>query len=870
MSPAFSIAHYRVTCKLGEGGMGEVWRATDTKLGRDVAIKILPEAFARDADRMARFTREAHVLASLNHPNIAAIYGVEERALIMELAEGPTLAGRIAHGAMPVEEALPILQQLVDALEYAHEKNIIHRDLKPANIKIAPEGKAKVLDFGLAKAMTPETLAADPASSPTLTMRDTRAGTLLGTAAYMAPEQARGHNVDKRADIWAFGVVVYEMLAGRQLFGGQTVSDTLAAVLRQEPEWDDIPVRMRRLLRLCLQKDPRNRLRDIGDARALITETVEHQPSTRPARLSVTPWIVSGVLAVALATAGAGWWRATRPVEHPLTRLSMDLGSDAVPGANLTVAISPDGRRLVFPARGPDGKQQLATRLLDELKSTLLTGTENGADPFFSPDGQWIGFFAKAELKKISVHGGVPLPLLGVLSPGGGAWGDDGNIIVASAVSGPLNRISAAGGKPQPLTKLVHGELSHRWPQILPHGEAVLFTASPSVANAENSKIEAISLKTDRIKILQQGSYGRYLPSGHLVYVHQGVLFGIRLDAERLEVQGAPTPLPDDLAANPVTGGGQFSFSGNGTMVYAAGKSAAQSTGFAWLDSSGAIRPLISEAGANSPHVSPDGQKLAFSSGGEIYIYDMERGTRTRLTIAGDAIAPIWAPDSRHIVFCSGYSLFWIRSDGAGRAQRLLDSPSPLFASSISPDGRHLAYFEMNPETDFDIWTLPLDVTDPDHPKVGKPEEYVRTLYRDALPQFSPDGRWIAYRSDETGSREIHVRPFPAAWGGRWQISNGGGLFAFWSKNGRELFYETADNQIMVVDYKVDGASFVAGKPRLWSEKRLLFVGGVNADLAPDGKRFVMLMAPETGTEKGSVHVTMLLNFFDEVKRRIP
>jgi serine/threonine-protein kinase len=403
LAPQTSIAHYRIISKLGQGGMGEVWRATDTKLGRDVAIKVLPEAFARDESRMARFKREAQVLASLNHPNIAAIYGVEDCALVMELVEGPILAERIAHGPMAMDEALPLVRQIVEALEYAHDKGIIHRDLKPANIKVTPQGRVKVLDFGLAKAMEASPAAApNPQSSPTLTMRDTALGVILGTAGYMAPEQARGQAVDQRADIWAFGVVLWEMVTGRTLFAGHTVADTLAAVLKAEPDWERAPVQWRRLLRNCLMKDPQHRLRYIGDALRLIDE--EEPAATKlPARRTIVPWAVA-VFSIMVAVACLEY--ATRPVDRPLTRLNVDLGPDALPGLGLTVAISPDGRRLVFPARGPDGKQRLATRLLDQLQSTLLPGTEEGSDPFFSPDGQWVGFFSNGQIKKVSVQGG--------------------------------------------------------------------------------------------------------------------------------------------------------------------------------------------------------------------------------------------------------------------------------------------------------------------------------------------------------------------------------------------------------------------------------------------------------------------------------
>src|SRR5712691_11022767 len=395
MSPQ-TIAHYRITAKLGQGGMGEVWRATDTKLNRDVAIKILPQAFAQDPDRMARFTREAQVLASLNHPNIAAIYGVEDRALVMELVEGPTLAERMEKRAMPLEEALPIAWQIAEALAYAHERGVVHRDLKPANVKVTPEGRVKVLDFGLASlAQASASDTPTTASSPTLTMRATIAGVIMGTAGYMSPEQARGAAVDKRADIWAFGVVLYEMLTGRRLFEGPTVSDTLAAVLTREPEWDRVPASMRKLLRLCLAKDAKERLREIGDARFLVEE-----PKSAPSSRTV-PWAVAGLLALVAAVAPWLVWRAMRPVEHPLLSLSVDLGPDAVPGRDTTAAISPDGTRMVYPARRADGKQALAIRLLSQPNGSLLSGTEEGINPFFSPDGHWIGYFCGGKLKKV-------------------------------------------------------------------------------------------------------------------------------------------------------------------------------------------------------------------------------------------------------------------------------------------------------------------------------------------------------------------------------------------------------------------------------------------------------------------------------------
>jgi serine/threonine-protein kinase len=869
MGPQQSIAHYRIISKLGEGGMGEVWRATDTKLGREVALKILPASFGQDPDRMARFKREAKLLASLNHPNIAQIHGIEDRALVMELVEGQTL-----RGPLPLETALDYARQIADALGAAHEKGIVHRDLKPANIMVTPNGVVKVLDFGLAKAA--DVPGGDSSNKSTLTLSPTRTGLILGTAAYMAPEQARGQAIDKRADLWAFGCVLYEILTGEQAFTGENTTDILAAIVTKQPDVSKAPTKVRRLLCRCMEKDPKKRLQDIGDAWDLL-EGLEG-PAAAPG--SKAPWLAAAVLSVAAA---AGWffaWRATRPIDHPLIRLSVDLGPGALPALNLTVAISPDGRRLVFPARGPDGKQQLATRLLDQAQATLLPGTEGGRDPFFSPDGQWIGFFNGVEIKKVSVLGGAALTVGDVSNNMVGAsWGEDGYIVYAPGSTLPLVRIPNAGGTPQAVTRLAAAETTHRWPQVLPGGGAVLFTASHSVTGMENANIEAVSLKTGQIKVLERGGYyGRYLPSGHLVYIRQGALFGVKFDPARLELRGTPVPLLDDVAATPFTGGGQFDFSGApsapGTFVYSAGKTVAQAWQLAWLDGSGKVQPLMAASGAYGlPRVSPDGRKVAVvDDRSDVYIHDLERNNTKRLTFTGDSNIPVWAPDGKHILFAkSANSIVWMRSDGAGEPIRLLESPNLPRPWSVSPDGRQLAYLEQTPETGLDLWTVPIDLTDPDHPKAGKPEPFLRTPANELLPQFSPDGRWIAYRSEETGSSEIYVRPFPAAREGKWQISTGGGLYACWSNNGRELFYETADHRIMVVDYTVDGTSFIPGEPRLWSDTHLFYTGTSNLDLAPDGKRFIVLALPEAASaEKGSVRVTMLLNFFDELKRKIP
>jgi serine/threonine-protein kinase len=888
MSPQSSIAHYRITAKLGKGGMGEVWRATDTKLVRDVAIKILPETFAQDPDRLARFTREAQVLASLNHPHIAAIYGVEERALVMELVPGPTLAERIAQGPIPLDEALPIAQQIAEALEYAHERGVIHRDLKPANIKIPPEGRVKVLDFGLARALGNEPASGDPASSPTLTMSPTVAGMILGTAAYMSPEQAKGKPVDKRADIWAFAAVLAEMLTGKPLYSGETISDTLAAVIMKEPDLQRLPAAtptsVRRLLRRCLEKDGQRRLRDIGEARIAIQDTLAGALPEEPAVAPTAPsrnaiaWAVTALMTLAFLTTGVLLWRATRLVDHPLVRLNVDLGPDALTGLSTTVSISPDGRRLVFPARGPDGKQLLATRLVNQSQTTLVTGTVGGQDPFFSPDGEWVGFFAENKLRKISVQGGAPVTLCEAVNPRGGSWGEDGNIVAALNQLSPLSRVPEAGGVPQRLTKLSSGEATHRWPQVLRGGQAILFTTAHTTIGMEDADIAVMAVKSGVTKILHHGAYhGRYLPSGHLVYMHQGLLFGVAFDANRLETRGIPVPLVEEVAGNSVTGGGQLAFSQTGTLVYLAGKGASQSWPLVWLDSSGGIQPLLTSPGVYyHPRISPEGRRLALTEmtkGQEIFVYDIKREAVTRLTFDGRSSLPVWSPDGKYIAFRSNsapVSISLVRSDGGGESHRLLESRNNMVPSSFSPDGRRLAYYETDPEMGQDLWSLSVDTSDPDHPKAGKPEPFLRTPADERMPIFSPDGHWIAYSSNQSGIQELFVRPFPGP-GGKWQISTGGELYAFWSKNGKELFYETPDNRIMVVDYTTNRDSFTVGKPRLWCDRMIFNPGAQNLDLAPDGKHFAVTAAPENvGHEKGSAHVTFLLNFFDELRRRVP
>jgi serine/threonine-protein kinase len=879
-----------VLALLGQGGMGEVYQAHDTKLGRDVAIKVLPEAFAHDPQRLSRFQREAKMLASLNHPNIATIHGLEEsngtHYLVMELVPGETLRERVKReGALPLEEALGIAKQIAEALEAAHEKSIIHRDLKPANVKVTPEGKVKVLDFGLAKAFAGEEAGSDPSNSPTLSQAATLQGVILGTAAYMSPEQARGKAVDKRTDLWAFGCVLYELLTGKQAFSGEDITEILAAVVKTEPDWNRLPENTphstRMLLRRCLQKDKTLRLQAAGDARIEIQDALvapqdagaAHGASVPKSKL---PWAVAAATAIIAALIAGGWWRATRPVEQklrPLVRLDVDLGPDVSLGSinGADAILSPDGTRLVYVSQG-----RLFTRRLDQPNATELAGTQGARAPFFSPDGQWVAFFAQSKLKRISVEGGAAITLCDATNPQGGSWGEDGNIIAALNTRGGLSRIPSSGGAPTPVTELQNGEVTHRWPQVLPGGKTVLFTGHTAIVGSDGANIEVMSLADHRRKTLQRsGTFGRYLPSGHLIYVTRGTLFAVPFDVNRLEVRGTPAPVLDQVGYNATYGSAQFDFSQTGTLIYRSGEAGGGLVTVQWLDAAGKTQPLLAKPDLYTrPSLSPDGQRLALNVTDEagnidIWVYEWQRDTITRLTFAPpDSISSIWSPDGRYILFQAPGGMFWTRTDGSGKPQPLTQSKNTQFPWSFTADGKRLAFVEQSPETGFGIWTMPLE-SDGAGLRAAKPEPFLQTPFDERNGSFSPDGRWLAYTSNESGSYQVHVRAFPDK-GGKWQISNSGGVNPLWSPNGRELFFRTLDNQIMVVSYTVKGDSFVADKPRVWSEKRLANIGlFANYGLAPDGKRIAALMPAESvAGEKAQSHVIFLENFFDEVRRR--
>jgi serine/threonine protein kinase/Tol biopolymer transport system component len=886
------LGPYEILAPIGAGGMGEVYRAKDTKLKREVALKVLPDSFASDPERMARFQREAEVLAALSHPNIAAIYGIEDRALVMELVAGENLKG-----PLPIETSLNYAKQIADALEAAHEKGITHRDLKPANIMITTAGVVKVLDFGLATiSPDPSSGSADRPNSPTLTMRATQAGMLMGTAAYMSPEQAAGKPVDKRADIWSFGVVLWELLTGKRLFDGETISHTLADVLRAPIDFRPLPAKtpktIRDLLGRCLNRDAKKRLRDIGEARIAIEESLsgtEKEPEADSTVISqqraIVPW-VAAVALVAAGVAGWGWWRATRPVERPLVRLDVDLGPeislpDPAPGGTRnTVSISPNGTRLAYVASGPGVPAKLFTRRLDQPKATELAGTEGAAQPFFSPDGQWIGFSAGAKLSKISVEGGAVVPLGDASSFPGASWGEDG-IVVGGLITG-LMRIPSGGGAPTPVTEMRKGEIAHGLPQVLPGGKAVLFVAYTANFDVDKATIEVVSLRDHRRKtVVQGGTSPYYLPSGHLVYFNKGTLFAIPFDLDRLETRGTAVPVLDGIAYQAQLGIAHMDFSrapaGPGTLVYRKGDGGGlRMSTVQWLDGAGKKEPLLAKPGSYGDlRLSPDGKRLALvvreEGRADIWVYDPQRDAMTRLTVAGPYGDPIWSPDGRYLVFASFASvMFWTRADGAGQPQAFALRSAP-FPTSFSPDGKRLAFYQLNSASSAvgaEIWTVPIE-DNGGQLQAGRPEPFLRTQFYQVDASFSPDGRWLAYQSNESGMNEIYVRAFPppaSGQGGQWQISNSGGTRAHWSRNGHELVYQSA-GQLMAASYTTRGDTFVAEKPRVWIAK----LGGALWDLAPDGKRVAVLTPVESAEAPKADHeVGLLLNFFDELHRRAP
>jgi eukaryotic-like serine/threonine-protein kinase len=874
LSPGSRLAHYDIVAVLGVGGMGAVYRARDSKLNRDVAIKVLLATVADDADRLARFGREAQVLASLNHPNIAAIYGIEETnpdgpaeaprdmALVMELVEGPTLADRLATGALPVDEALAIARQIAEALLAAHEAGIVHRDLKPANIKVRDDGTVKVLDFGLAKALDPVGASSATAmNSPTLSVHATQMGLVLGTAAYMAPEQARGRAVDRRADIWAFGVVLFEMLTGRRAFEGDDISITLAAVLKDQVAWKalpaDLPTPLRRLLRRCLEKDPRRRLSSIGDARlemddvgaAPLEEASASAPpvvNAQPAPRSRAPWMVAALSIVVAIAAVVLWapWRAE--VDPP--KVSFEL-LEGLQGGLLTdisrqIALSPDGRHLVARVSDPSGNR-LWLRPLDRLNGTVMPGTDNAAFPFWSPDGRQVGFFANNKLRIVDALGGSPQTVADAVSGRGGTWNDDGVILFAPDMEGGLVRMAASGGVPAPVTELdrSRGETAHRYPRFLPDGERFIYLIQST--QPENSGIYVGSLGSKEKKYLVAASTAAEFTSPDvLLFLREATLMAQRIDLATMALSGDAIQVAEAIDRDSGLGNSGIAVSQNGVLAYRGGGASGERY-LTWIDRTGKAEGTVGQSRRyENPRLSPDGTLLAVfrtEGGGDIWIDDLARGSSTRLTFDPSVDnVPVWSPDGRRIAFMSNrdggvFNLYVKDADGTGADELLLKTPHNKTINDWSADGQYILYSEDDPATKEDLWVLPLAAG-------AKPTRVVATSFSETAGSFSPDGRWIAYASNESGPRQVFVQRFPAA-RGKWQVSTSAGNnnYPRWRPDGKELFFDNGGTMLSVdLAGTVPGGAFKSGVPqRLF--QGLQSLPPHNYDVDPGGRRFLVV-----------------------------
>ena len=863
---------FEVVAAIGAGGMGEVYRARDTRLKREVALKILPESFATDPDRLARFQREAEVLASLNHPNIAAIHGLEEsegvRALVMELVEGETLADRIARGAIPIDEALPIAKQIAEALEAAHERGIIHRDLKPANIKVRSDGTVKVLDFGLAKLHDPNAqnvpnVPNDPngpnqfSISPTITSPAlmTGVGMLLGTAAYMSPEQAKGRPTDKRSDIWAFGCVLYEMLTGKRAFPGADVSETLAGVIKSEPDWtavpDDTPASIRRMLRRCLQKDPRRRLHDVGDARIELEEPPEASP-----RVATPPrWrrasLVAAVLALVTVTGLAARFTLS---SAPGAAVVFDVTAPAGARIDIGEPLSPDGRTVAFIATSETGPPQIWVRPLDSATARALSGTEQAQRLFWSADSQWIGYFAQGKLAKVSITGGPPFVVANEASRDG-AWSREDVILIGGQRGKPMLRVSAAGGQASPVTDMRANEISHDYPDFLPDGRHFLFLAR-AATSVEASAVYVGSLDSKERHLLQGIASGaRYSPTGHVLFVRDSTLMAQAFDVRRFELSGTPFPVARNVPG-PVA---PFSASSNGTLAYLTGSIASNSE-LTWFDRNG--RPLARAAprGAYAGQaLSPDDNYIAFSNAGsDIWVLDIRKEVASRLTTDPSADTfPVWSPDGRRVAFSStrgGTSNLYERSVGVvGEDKVLLKSDAPVSPRDWSSDGRYLFYTARG-----DIWALPMFGD-------KKPMRVTETPFAELDPVLSPDGRWMAYSTDETGDDQIYIQSFPQP-GARQQVSGTGGFQPRWSRDGKELFYIRPDFTMMSVSVKASGPTLEVSAPVVLFRKQLALLGPAatqrNYSVSAD-RRFLMNVSPDDVPRP----ITVVLNWASTLKK---
>ncbi len=902
-----TLNHYEIVELLGAGGMGEVYRAHDTTLKRDVAIKVLPVDLAEDPERLARLQREAHLLASLNHPNIASIYSLEEadgvRFLVLELVEGETLGERLVGsdlgGRLEVREALGLARQIAEALEAAHSKGIIHRDLKPANIKITPDDQVKVLDFGLAKAYVEEApvseMSPDLTKSPTMADA-TKTGMILGTAAYMSPEQARVRPLDKRTDIWSFGCVLYEMLTGQRPFQGGTISDTLAAILRGEPDWEALPAEtpgsVRTLLRRCLNKDIKRRMHDMGDVWLELEEAPEQaaieQAALGEAALGrgtgdlaqrwkrVLPWALFAATALVSVTLGA--WLAMRPqssdhsadvVRFVPTTAPLAIGAHP---CSPVMALSPDGTILAYVS-GDGAVGQIYLRRMDSLESIPVEGAETARTPFFSPDGEWVGFESDGELWRAPVAGGKAWPICEASLVHGATWLDDGTIIYGDVDLG-LARVSADRGVPETLVAAEREayEFWLAWPEVLPNGD-VLFTPLDGAGFSMGMNLFSPTTGT-RKRLLDEGGNVRYLPTGHLVFPLDGSLMAVRFDVDRGEIIGNPFPVIDGVLMGfpwdpPIA---HYSIAESGSLVYLSGPMLANTVQIQRVDRAGEMIQIGDDLErALGPRFSPDGRRMAISSpttdeGPKLWVYDLERGTWTRLISDGQAWWPLWSPDGRNLAFTTVLpdglaAIFTIPADGSGSAERLIQTEYPQQSSGWSADGQTLLLNQNDhPETKWDVMMFRPGEDTEANPLLNSPA-------MELLPHLSPDGRWLAYVSDESGRTEVYVQSFPEL-GNKWQISTDGGTEPIWSPDGTELFYRDAEAlEMIVVDITLE-PEFRPGTPRVLFEGRFIATPGYgrNYDVAPDGQSFLMFQQNMAGIE--SAELRLVLNWQEELKQQ--
>ncbi len=885
------IGVYEITSLIDRGGMGEVWRARDSKLGREVAIKSLPEEFAKDEERLARFEREAKLLASLNHPNIAAIYGLEEDNgagfLILELVEGDTLAEFLTAGSLPVKSALNIALQVAEGLEAADEKGIIHRDLKPANIKVTPDGKVKVLDFGLAKTIAGEIPGPDLSIQTEL---ETREGIIQGTPAYMSPQQARGEVVDKRVDIWSFGCVLYEMLTGRRAFPGERLTDTIARILEREPDWEGLPANLhpavQKLLHRCLEKEPKNRWQAVGDVRVELEQLLagkdeplsesELESQSRPTR------VLFGSQAIALLLVGVfiggfvAWSVLPEPVPNPTRRFEIDSSpAERVLGA---MSVSPDGQSIVYVGSGDGIDRRLYLRRMDSFEGLTIEGTEGARSPIFSPESTWVAYVnsESGHIMKLLLPEGRPLSVYefeeapeAVWRRSVNTWAGTDRIVFVDEDLG-LSWVSSDGGPRQIVTSInkADGEIAHRNPYALPGAREVLFTIERD-GGIEEWSLAVVSLETGEIKNLDAaGSRAQYAPTGHLIYNGPEGPMAAPFDLAALELTGQPVDILEEVAIALSWG-----FGDDGSLVYIADEAVGRRRAgrLVWVDREGNEQQLAGPPGAYvMPRLSPDRSQIAVNSRtNQVLLFDVETGAGRQLTFAdGRNIAPVWTPDGMRVAFGgSDLNLYWKLADGSGPDELLLERENEAVPMSWSPDGRYLAFYENGPPETQGIYVLSME------DRTAEP--FLVTADQERSPMFSPDGRFIAYTSDESGQTEVYVEPFPRT-GGKWKISLDGGVGPLWSRSGQELFYLNGGSQMIAVDYE-NMPTFSPGAQRPLFTKfasRILNPNFANYDIDPGGHRFVFIkqvaFSSETDADARSAKINIVLNWFEELKERVP